>query len=87
VSSVETLEPAITEFGFKEVRLIGPTCGSGHLVLGAFHRLLDRWVRAESATLERALVQRALDAVYGVDVNPFAVAVARFRLLVAAVAG
>ncbi len=29
------------------------------------------------------LAQRALDAVYGVDVNPFAVAIARFRLIVA----
>jgi hypothetical protein len=29
-------------------------------------------------------VQRALDGVYGVDVNSYAVAIARFRLLVAA---
>ena len=29
-------------------------------------------------------MQRALAAVYGVDVNPYAVAIARFRLLVAA---
>jgi hypothetical protein len=79
-----TLEPAIAEFGLKEVRLIDPTCGSGHFLLGAFQRILDRWVRAEPATPERALVQRTLDAVYGVDVNPFAVAIARFRLLVAA---
>jgi hypothetical protein len=79
-----TLEPAIAEFGLKEIRLIDPTCGSGHFLLGAFHRILDRWVRAEPATPERALVQRALDAVHGVDVNPFAVAIARFRLLVAA---
>jgi hypothetical protein len=79
-----TLEPAIAEFGLEKVRLIDPTCGSGHFLLGAFQRILDRWVRAEPATPERALVQRTLDAVYGVDVNPFAVASARFRLLVAA---
>jgi Eco57I restriction-modification methylase len=79
-----TLEPAIAEFGLKEVRIIDPTCGSGHFLLGAFQRILDRWVRAEPATPERALVQRALDAVYGVDVNPFAVAIARFRLLLTA---
>ena len=30
------------------------------------------------------LVQRALDSVHGVDVNPYAVAIARFRLLLAA---
>jgi hypothetical protein len=79
-----TLEPAIAEFGLNEVRLIDPTCGSGHFLLGAFQRILDRWVRAEPTTPERALVQRTLDGVYGVDVNPFAAAIARFRLLVAA---
>jgi type I restriction-modification system DNA methylase subunit len=51
-----TLEPAIAEFGLKEIRLIDPTCGSGHFLLGAFWRILDRWVRAEPATPERALV-------------------------------
>ncbi|HEY7494522.1 MAG TPA: BREX-2 system adenine-specific DNA-methyltransferase PglX, partial [Candidatus Tectomicrobia bacterium] len=79
-----TLDPAIEVFGLKEVRLIDPTCGSGHFLLGAFQRLLRRWFRAEPGTPERELVQRALDAVYGVDVNPYAIAIARFRLLVAA---
>ena len=79
-----TLEPAIAVFGLKDVRLIDPTCGSGHFLLGAFQRLLDRWLHIEPGTAERELVQRALDAVYGVDVNPYAVAIARFRLLVAA---
>jgi Domain of unknown function (DUF7008)/Eco57I restriction-modification methylase len=79
-----TLEPAIAVFGLKDVRLIDPTCGSGHFLLGAFQRLLDKWLHIEPGTAERELVQRALDAVYGVDVNPYAVAIARFRLLVAA---
>ena len=79
-----TLEPAIETFGLKEVRLIDPTCGSGHFLLGAFRRLLDRWFRTEPGTVERELVQRTLDAVVGVDVNPYAVAIARFRLLLAA---
>jgi hypothetical protein len=79
-----TLEPAIREFGFREVRLIDPTCGSGHFLLGAFHRLFDLWTRNEPARNPRDCAQKALDAVSGVDINPFAVAVARFRLLVAA---
>jgi hypothetical protein len=79
-----TLEQAIETFGLQDVRLINPTCGSGHFLLGAFRRLLDRWFRTEPATVERELVQRAPDAVVGVDINPFAVAIARFRLLVAA---
>jgi hypothetical protein len=79
-----TLEPAIDTFGLDKVSLIDPACGSGHFLLGAFGRLLDHWTRKEPATPRRELVQRALDAVHGVDLNPYAVAIARFRLLLAA---
>jgi hypothetical protein len=79
-----TLTPAIREFGYREVRLIDPTCGSGHFLLGAFHRMVNEWLRAEPSRNLRDIAQRALDAVAGVDLNPFAVAISRFRLLVAA---
>lgn len=79
-----TLTPALREFGYREVRLIDPTCGSGHFLLGAFHRLLAEWQRNEPARNPVDVAQKALDAVAGVDLNPFAVAIARFRLLVAA---
>lgn len=79
-----TLTPAIREFGFREVRMIDPTCGSGHFLLGGFHRLVDEWRRHEPARNTRDVAQRALDTVAGVDLNPFAVAISRFRLLVAA---
>ena len=83
-----TLEPAWDEWLARGrpggvFRLIDPACGSGHFLLGTFHRLLNHWQRLEPATPVRALVQRALDSVQGVDVNPFAVAISRFRLLVA----
>lgn len=79
-----TLDPAIETFGLDEVRMIDPTCGSGHFLLGAFERILSLWLEREPGNPVRELVQRALDAVNGVDVNPFAVEIARFRLLVAA---
>jgi hypothetical protein len=80
-----TLEPAIDEFGLSDAfKMIDPACGSGHLVLGSFERLLDRWQRSEPATPVRELVRRTLGSVYGVDINPFAVAIARFRLLLVA---
>lgn len=82
-----TLEPAIdtfrAEFLAGEFRMIDPACGSGHFLLGAMARILGHWRRIEKSN-DRVLVQRALDAVHGVDVNPFAVSVARFRLWVAA---
>ncbi len=79
-----TLDPAIDEFGYSEVRLIDPACGSGHFLLGAFARLLKLRMRHEPHINARALVQRVLDQIYGVDLNPFAVAIARFRMLLAA---
>ncbi|MCW2748974.1 MAG: putative methylase, partial [Aeromicrobium sp.] len=78
-----TLEPAIKTFGLSDTDLIDPTCGSGHFLLGAFRRLFDHWMDAEPGTNPRELARRALDAVAGVDINPFAVAIARFRLMVA----
>jgi hypothetical protein len=85
-----TLEPAIAEFGFEDVRLIDPTCGSGHFLLGAFARLFPRWeqIWQETGDIKDTnridLVQRALNQVYGVDLNPYAVAICRFRLMIAA---
>ncbi len=79
-----TLDPAVREFGHEHVRMIDPACGSGHFLLGGFARLLEHWRRHAPELPPAAQAQRALDAVAGVDLNPFAVAVARFRLLVAA---
>lgn len=79
-----TLTPAIRSFGFREARMIDPTCGSGHFLLGGFARLVDEWQRQEPGRNARDIAQKALDAVAGVDLNPFAVAISRFRLLVAA---
>jgi hypothetical protein len=79
-----TLDPAIETFGLDQLRMSDPTCGSGHFLLGAFDRLMHRWQEREPHTPPAALAQRALDAVHGVDINSFAVAIARFRLLVAA---
>ncbi|MEH1094270.1 BREX-2 system adenine-specific DNA-methyltransferase PglX [Micromonospora sp. CPCC 205739] len=79
-----TLTPAIDEFGHDVAKMIDPTCGSGHFVLGAFHRLLKEWEQHAPNRDPHERVRLALDAVHGVDINPFAVAIARFRLLVAA---
>ena len=79
-----TLTPAIQQFGLGEVRLIDPTCGSGHFLLGAYARLVALWFKREPGRNPVDIAQKALDAVAGVDLNPFAVAIARFRLWIAA---
>lgn len=79
-----TLTPAMEEFGLEGLKLIDPTCGSGHFLLGAFDRLLSAWQAQAPAMDARERVLKALDSIHGVDLNPFAVAIARFRLTLAA---
>ena len=93
-----TLEPAIEEFGLSLpspvpgrgaggegfFKMIDPACGSGHFLLGSFARILKHWRAKEPGTGDRELVNRSLASVHGVDLNPYAVAIARFRLLLAA---
>ncbi|MBE1530873.1 BREX-2 system adenine-specific DNA-methyltransferase PglX [Actinomadura algeriensis] len=94
-----TLKEAFDEFGLEPeppeacpeelnlprgLRVIDPTCGSGHFLLGAFHRILERWQHQAPGADKWDLVNRALYSVHGVDKNAFAVVIARFRLLIAA---
>jgi hypothetical protein len=79
----QTLTPAIAEFGLERLKLIDPSCGSGHFLLGAFERLNQAWLEAAPALDAKERVRRAMASIHGVDINPFAVAIARFRLTVA----
>ncbi len=94
-----TLDEAINEFGLdpeppeacpeelnlpRGLRVIDPTCGSGHFLLGAFEHLVEKLQAARPYDDKWDIVQRALYSVHGVDKNPFAVAIARFRMLIAA---
>jgi hypothetical protein len=77
------LEPAVDQFGLAGLRVIDPVCGSGTFLLGAFRRLLER--REHRLDVDRwDAVRTALASVHGVDKNPIAVSIARFRLIVAA---
>lgn len=79
-----TVDPAIAEFGPRGFRGIDPACGSGTFLLGLFGRLLNAWRVLEPRTPDRELISRTLGSVHGCDRNPFAVSIARFRLLIVA---
>ncbi|MEU6296461.1 BREX-2 system adenine-specific DNA-methyltransferase PglX [Streptomyces erythrochromogenes] len=83
-----TMDPVVREMGglVGELKMIDPTCGSGHFVLGAFRRMLKAIEAKGLGRDPHERVRLALNAVHGVDLNPFAVAIARFRLLMAAMA-
>lgn len=80
----QTMEPALKDRPLEGFKIIDPTCGSGHFLLGAFARLVERWHHHAPGLELRTRIDNALASVYGVDLNPFAVAIAKFRLIVAA---
>jgi hypothetical protein len=79
-----TLAPLFDKRGLKGLRVLDPACGSGGFVLGTFRHLVQRWKEEAPELPAEQLVGLALAAVHGVDLNPFAAAVTRFRLLTAA---
>jgi hypothetical protein len=79
-----TLRPAIEEFGPDRIRCLDPVCGSGTFLLTIFHRLNESLTRGSPSSQGTERVKDILRAVHGVDRNPIAVAISRFRLLLAA---
>jgi hypothetical protein len=82
-----TLTPAIQTFGLDGLRCIDPTCGSGHFLLGMFHRLWHAWEQQLGPGVPvKDAVRRSMSSIYGIDLNPFAVAISRFRLMISGLA-
>lgn len=83
----ETVGNAYDCFPADEVRVIDPACGTGHMMIAALHRMARRHAHAmepncwEDADVLAAFYAIAIRAyLYGVDVNPYAVALCKFRL-------
>jgi hypothetical protein len=78
-----TLDPAVEEFGLEGLRVIDPVCGSGSFILNIFERLVYGHHGISTAPSWDE-VNRTLASLHGVDKNPLAVMITRFRLIIAA---
>lgn len=72
-------DPAAEQFGRTGLQMIDPACGTGHILIEA---LIHGY--ATSPASGPAAIEAAADAVHGVDLDPYAAAVARYRLVAAA---
>ena len=87
-----TLLKRFEEVDFREVTLMDPTCGSGHFEVDAFWMFVARYEAAAGKTREQMTAaertQIARDIIekhlFGCDINPYATALTRFRLVLAA---
>ncbi len=79
-----TLTPAIETFGANEVRLLDPACGSGHFLIDGLKRLVAATAATHPDWECGKVVAHALDRVVGIDLNDYACALARTRLVMTA---
>src|SRR4051794_9901386 len=79
-----TLTPAIETFGADEVRLLDPACGSGHFLIDGLKRLVAATAEKYPEWERGKVVAHALDRVVGIDLNDYACALARTRLIMTA---
>jgi hypothetical protein len=79
-----TLTPAIETFGAEEVRLLDPACGSGHFLIDGLNRIVAATAEKHSNWERERIVRHALERVVGIDLNDYACALARTRLIMTA---
>lgn len=79
-----TLDPALADFGVNDTRILDPACGSGHFLVGAFERLAKAWREKDKKLSGTEIARRCLEQVVGIDLNDYACALSRLRLLLAA---
>lgn len=80
-----TLTPAIETFGADEARLVDPACGSGHFLIDGLKRLVAATAEQHPDWDREKVVGHALSRVVGMDLNDYACALARTRLIMTAV--
>lgn len=74
------LPDAEEEFG-PDLRVIDPSCGTGHLLVETAIRMASAGARTARAPLGGDRWARALAAVHGIELDGYAAAVAAYRLL------
>ncbi|HEX9642019.1 MAG TPA: BREX-2 system adenine-specific DNA-methyltransferase PglX, partial [Candidatus Krumholzibacteria bacterium] len=79
-----TLTPAIETFGAEQVRLLDPACGSGHFLIDGLKRLVAATAGEHAEWDKKKLVTHCLERVVGIDLNDYACALARARLVMTA---
>jgi len=72
------------KWGADKVRMIDPSCGSGHFLLAGLRRIVERMRKDDPRRPMPELVRDALSRVHGVDINDYAAALARARLVMTA---
>ena len=79
-----TLTPAIETFGADKVRLLDPACGSGHFLIDGLKRLVAATAAVHKDWPRAKVLEHALGRVVGMDLNDYACALARARLVMTA---
>ncbi len=76
-----TLGEALKVWKADEIRVIDPACGSGHFLIDSLRRLVTATAAQHPDWTRLRVVQSAMSRVVGIDLNDYAAALARARLV------
>ncbi|MFQ5674880.1 MAG: Eco57I restriction-modification methylase domain-containing protein [bacterium] len=77
----KTLEPAFDDWHFSDIRYLDPACGTGHFLVRAYRRFLQRY-RDDNSMTELEIFKRVMENnIFGIDVSEFAARITLFRLM------
>ncbi|MBC8229594.1 N-6 DNA methylase, partial [bacterium] len=77
-----TLESAFDDWHFSDIRYLDPACGTGHFLVRAYCRFLQRYRDENSDMTELEIFKRVMENnIFGIDVSEFAARITLFRLM------
>jgi SAM-dependent methyltransferase len=78
----KTLEPAFDDWHFSDIRYLDPACGTGHFLVRAYRRFLQRYRDENPDMTELEIFKRVMENnIFGIDVSEFAARITLFRLM------
>jgi hypothetical protein len=75
------VDPACDEFGHDDIRIIDPSCGTGHILVETLLYIWSTRPQHSRARAHRWPLEERLPCVNGVDLDGYAAALAAYRLL------
>ena len=77
-----TLESAFDDWHFSDIRYLDPACGTGHFLVRAYRRFLQRYLDDNPDMTELEIFKRVMENnIFGIDVSEFAARITLFRLM------
>lgn len=77
-----TLSPAFDDWHYSDIRYLDPACGTGHFLVRAYRRFLEKYREDKPEMTELELFKLVMENnIFGIDKSEFAAKITLFRLM------